>query len=143
MSLLPFCLSGQDNTNQFLFLRMRLKGQEISLVESSVVKGVLKPQRDSEQTERLVVALESDSEETQWSLTIADPGVRRLEYEDPEKPGTIRSKLVRIEDVEIVVRAPQLPGVRKVAVYRKENGNQLGKGKKLLARVTLPPQTIK
>ena len=134
---------GQDTTNQFLFLRLRLKAGEITLVDSSLVNGTLKPQRDSEELESLVVSLEATTGEERWSLAIADPSLQRLEYEDPDQPGTLRSKSVKVDDVEFVVRAPLTPGVRQVAVFRKEKTAERANAKRLLARTPLPAQAIK
>ena len=144
---LSLCVSvsvwGQDGTNQFLFLRLRLKAGEITLVDSSLVNGTLKPQRNSEELESLVVSLEATTGEERWSLAIADPSLQRLEYEDPDQPGSLRSKLVKVDDVEFVVRAPLKPGVRQVAVFRKEKTGQQANEKRLLARMALPAQAIK
>jgi hypothetical protein len=107
------------------------------------VKGTLKPQRDSDEPESLVVSLEAAIGEERWKLSIADPSLQRLEYEDPDQPGTLRSKSVKVDDVEFVVRAPLTAGVRQVVVSRKEKTGQQLNQKRLLARIPLPAQAIK
>lgn len=147
--LVPVRAQAQEETNQFLLLRLRLKSGEVSLIEGRVVSGTLKPQRDAEDTEALVVSLEAGPGEGRWSIAIADPSRQRYEYEDPDRPGAIRSKTVQIDDVEFIVRAPLVPGVRQVAVHRKEQTaqqsrpGQLTIERQLIARLPLPPEAIK
>ena len=145
----PVRAVAQDETNQFLFLRLRLKAGEITLIEGRIVSGTLKPQRDTAEAEGLVVSLESSPGEERWSLAIADPSQQRYEYEDPDRPGEIRSKTVQHDDVEFIVRAPLKAGVRHVAVHRKEQTAQQSKPsqtaevKRLIARLPLPPEVTK
>ena len=122
---------------------------EVSLIEGRVVSGTLKPQRDAEEAEALVVSLEAGTGEGRWSIAIADPSRQRYEYEDPDRPGALRSKTVQLDDVEFIVRAPLMPGVRQVAVLRKEQTARQGSPgqvtieRRLIARLPLPPATIK
>jgi hypothetical protein len=102
-----------------------------------------KPQRDSQELESLVVSLEATTGEERWSLAIADPSLQRLEYEDPDQPGRLLSKSVKVDDVEFIVRAPLTAGVRQVAVFRKEKTGQQANQRRLLARMPLPAQAIK
>src|SRR5262245_33663579 len=149
MLLVPVRIWAEGETNQFRFLRLRLQAGKVTLIESSVVPGTLKPQHDAAETEPLVVSLESNSGEVRWSLSIADPSRQRYEYEDPDRPGFIRSKTVQLDDVEFIVRAPLTPGAQHVAVYRKEQtapqakAGQPATEKRLLALIPLPPETSK
>jgi hypothetical protein len=138
-----------DGTNQFLFLTLRLKGGTVTLEKASVVSGTLKPQQDSTDAEPLFVTLEPAEGEARWSLAIDDPSIQRYEYEDPQQSGVLKSKLVQVDDVEFVVRAPLTPGVRHIAIHRKEKSVQPAKAgalpaaKTLLARIELPKEVTK
>src|SRR5258705_4770786 len=88
------------------------------VVKSAVVSGRLKPQRDPPRPDALQITLEKTEGESAWRLAMDDPSVRRYEYEDPQQPGVIRSKEVKVNDIEFIVRAPLVAGVRHLAVYR-------------------------
>jgi hypothetical protein len=142
---LILCLSlrAAEEDEKFLFLTLRYKDGAITLVKSAVVSGTLKPQRNSARPDALQIHLEKTEGESAWSLVMDDPSVRRYEYEDPDQPGVIRSKEVRVNDTEFIIRAPLLPGVRHLAVYRQEPPAPGAKApatpsKKLLVRHTLP-----
>jgi hypothetical protein len=146
----PGSLIADDSTNQFLFLTLRLKDGTVTLEKAQKVSGRLKSQLDSTDAEPLLISLEKTSGEESWSVTIADPSIERLEYEDPDQPGALKSKVVQLDDVEFVVRAPLIVGVRQLAVYRKENkapspgkSSPLNEAKKLLVRVNLPDAVVK
>ena len=136
-------------TNQFLFLTLRLKGGVLTLEQASIVSGTLKPQQDSTEAEPLLVALEESGGVVRWSLAMDDPSVQRHEYEDPQQPGVLKSKLVHFDDIEFVVRAPLTPGVRSIVIHRKEKTvpaatpGAAPAAKKLLARIDLPKEVTK
>lgn len=142
-------VQASDGTNQFLFLTLRLKGGAVTLEKASVVSGTLKPQQDSTDAEPLLVTLEQAEGEARWSLAIDDSSIQRYEYEDPQQPGALKSKLVQVDDVEFIVRAPLTPGVRHIAIYRKEKSIQPATAgesppaKRLLARIELPKEVTK
>jgi hypothetical protein len=108
-----------EGTNQFLFLTLRLKDDAFTLESASVVSGTLKPQQDSTDAEPLLITLEQGEGETRWSLMIDDPSVQRYEQESTKQPGLLEAKLVKVDDVEFIVRAPLTRGIRSIAIYRK------------------------
>jgi hypothetical protein len=137
-----------DTTNQFLFLTLRLKNGTVTLEKAQTVAGTLKPQLNSTDERPLLITLEQTKDIAQWSLAIEDPSVQRLEYEDPEHPGMLKSKLVVIEDIEFIVRTPLITGVRHLAVHRKTTQITQAVGNSsvtnsLLARIELPQAVTK
>lgn len=146
--VLGLSLSAAEEDGKFLFLTLRYKDGVITVMKSAVVSGTLKPQRDSTKPDALQITLEKTEGESAWSVAMDDPSVRRYEYEDPQQPGVIRSKEVKRNDLEFIVRAPLLAGVRHLAVYRQEPPAPGAKPaaapvKKLLARHTLPPEVTR
>jgi hypothetical protein len=134
-----------EEEGKFLFLTLRLKDGVVTVVKSAVVSGTLKPQRNSTKSDALHIQLEKNEGESAWSVAIDDPSVQRHEYEDPQQPGGIRSKEVKLADVEFIVRAPLLTDVRHLAVYRNEPPASGAKAsavavKKLLVRHALPKE---
>lgn len=147
---LVLCLSlrAADEDEKFLFLTLRCKDGVITVVKSTVISGALKSQRDSAKPDALHITLERTAGESAWSVAIDDPSVRRYEYEDPQQPGVIRSKEVKVNDIEFIVRAPLVAGVRHLAVYRREPPAPGAKApaapaKKLLVRHTLPKEVTR
>ena len=145
---LCLCLRGAEADGKFLFLTLRYKDGDITLVKSALVSGTLKPRRNSTRPDALQIVLEKAEGQSAWSLAIDDPSVRRYEYEDPERPGVIRSKEVKVNDVEFIVRAPLVTDVRHLAVYRQEPPAPGAKApaapvKKLLVRHSLPREVTR
>jgi hypothetical protein len=142
-------LQAAETTNQFLFLTLRLKGGIVTLEKASVVSGTLKPQQDSTDAEPLLVTLEQADGVERWSFAMDDPSIQRYEYEDPQHPGSLKLKLVPVDDIEFIARVPLSVGVRRMAVYRKQKSTQPAKAgasaatKRLLARIELPREVTK
>ena len=145
--LLPLGAQASD-TNQFLFLTLRLKGGVVTLEKAQIVKGTLKPQLNSTEEKPLLITLEQTKGIAEWSLTMDDPSIQRLEYEDPEHPGTLKTKLETVDDIEFIVRTPLITGVRHLAIERKATQTQRPAGSagvtnSLLARIELPKAVTK
>lgn len=142
-ALLPLRIRATEETNQFLFLTLRVKDGVVTLDQAKVVKGALKPQADSRDAERLQLSLEHADGRVAWNLEIDDPSVQRYEYEDPEHPGQLKSKLVRVDDVQFIVRTPLQVGVCRIAIHRIRKGAERAPPgasvaeKNLLARIDL------
>lgn len=137
-----------DDTNQFLFLTLRLKAGAVTLEKAQVVTGTLKPQSDSTEEKPLLISLEQNTGIAQWSLTMDDPAVQRLEYEDPQQPGVLKTKWLTTDDTEFIVRTPLITGVRHLAIHRKSPPAKLTLGSSaatnsLLARIELPQNVTK
>jgi hypothetical protein len=66
-----------------------------------------------------------------------------LEYEDPDNPGVIKSKIVPVANTEFVVRAPFYKQARSVAVFREGpasagSANAPATAQTLVLRASLP-----
>jgi len=147
---LMLCLSSPaaDEEGKFLFLTLRFKDGVVTVVKSTLVNGTLKPQRDSKKTDAFHISLGKTEGESIWSVAIDDPSVCRYEYEDPQAPGTIRVKEVKLDDVEFIVRVPLIDGVRQLEVYRHESPASGAKQpttpvKKLLLQHKLPQEVTR
>ena len=138
-----------EATNQFLFLTLRLKGRVVTLEKAAIVSGTLKPQVNSTDAEPLFVTLEQAEGAESWSLAMNDPSIQRYEYEDPQQPGVLKSKIVQVDDIEFIVRTPMTPGVRRIAIHHMDKSAKAASpgaapaAKKLLARIDLPKEVTK
>lgn len=140
--------AGQSDTNQFLFLTLRLKAGVVTLEKAEIVAGTLKPQQNSTDEQPLLIALEQTKGIAQWSLKMDDPSVQRLEYEDPQQPGVLKTKLLATDDIEFIVRTPLITGVRHLAIHRQAARSKLiaadsSATNSLLARIELPQAVTK
>ena len=135
--------TGSVVEEKFPLLTLRFKDGELLPVNSKVVAGALKPQRNSTKPNNLLVQLEDAAGLRIWSLTLDDPAVQRYEYEDPDEPGRIRFTEARSDDVDFLVRVPLDVRARQVAVFRRERAAAAGTNEasvvsRLLLRQPIP-----
>jgi hypothetical protein len=106
----------QELPPQICFLHLSLESNQVSLVSATVAPGKLKvfPAQDA------VLGLEVATAAGQvlWTNRVADPSFRHLEYEDPDHPGQILSKEVRLTNTEFTVRIPVMRDAHHVNFYR-------------------------
>src|SRR5262245_34470664 len=136
--------------DQIIFLHLRMKDGTLTLVRSATVPGVLKSRRSADKKAPLQLEVETAKGASLWSETMSDPTVRRYEYEDPDNPGLIKSKVVQLNEVEFTVRVPFKKEARRLSFYRVSQpaakGNRLiapdvkssKPAKELIARIDLP-----
>ena len=145
----PLAFGQAKETDKILFLHLRMKDGVITLAKSATVPGTLKPQRRSEKPGAFQFEIETAAGVSLWNGAMDDPSIRRYEYEDPENPGAIKTKVVRFAEVEFVVRVPVLKDAHQFSIYRLEAtpakapgapaAEQVKMARSLLARIALPP----
>jgi hypothetical protein len=118
------CLAGEwaavAQTNQqpsILFLHLVVTNQAISLVDSNLRPGVLKPGLEADST-GLFYELVSEAGATLWKGSMADPSVRHLEYEDPANPGKLQRKSVKLDKAEFTLRVPFHQSARRINFFK-------------------------
>ena len=127
---------------QILFLHLKLKNQQVSLVKTVTRPGVLKRARDGAADE-LHYELLTDTGESRWKAAVADPTIRHLEYEDPPGSGNLKRKLLFLAEAEFTVRVPVVAKARRVEFYKLELSTPDANGeqhhvKKTVGSVPLP-----
>jgi hypothetical protein len=126
---------------QILFLHLMVTNQAVSLVDSNLRPGVLKPDLEADAT-GLFYELVSESGATLWKGSRADPLVRHLEYEDPANPGKLLHKSVQLDSVEITIRIPFHPSARRINFFKQAPGGpravQQAVSQISLGSITLP-----
>jgi hypothetical protein len=103
---------------RILFLHLRVANGVFTVLSATNAPGILKARRDVAPARAYRIALEDAAGQVRWIQRLADPTVQRFEYEDPDQPGKLRVKEVRLPEAEFLVRVPDLPGRRRLAVYR-------------------------
>ncbi len=126
----------QTNTQpQILFLHLMLTNQVVSLVDSSLRPGMLKPGLEADST-GLFYELVSEAGATLWKGSMADPSVRLLEYEDPANPGKLQRKRVPLEKAEFTLRVPFHQVARRITFFKLAS-NGPGAAQQEVSRISL------
>lgn len=107
---------GQDE--QILFLHLKITNDVVSLVESTAVPGHLKIPIAAEKQGELCLELTSTNGVPIWTDVMPDPLVRRYEYEDPDHPGQLKVKEVKLDQAEFTIRVPGRKEAKRLNIYR-------------------------
>jgi len=138
-----------SDKDQIVFLHLKLKGQEVTLVDSSVRPGRYKTVSTPDKKGVFYLELVSTNGTTIWSDVMADPAFRRHEYEDPDHPGSILVKEVALPEAEFTVRVPFHKTARKLKLFRLDKlSNRVeaalpGRRKQGLGSVAVPALEMK
>jgi len=101
-----------------VFLHLKLSHGTLTLLSQAVRSGSVKPSRGAQQYAAWTYDLLSSSGEVLWSGAMHDPSLKRYEYEDPARPGTLKSKQVLLDEVEFSVKVPDITGGSRLQFYR-------------------------
>ena len=141
------CLAGawaaEAQTNQqpqILFLHLVVTNQAVSLVDSNLRPGVLKPGLEADSTS-LFYELVSEAGATLWKGSMADPSVRHLEYEDPANPGKLQRKSVQLDKAEFTLRVPFHQAAQRINFFKLPSGAP-GTARQEVARISLGSITL-
>jgi hypothetical protein len=118
--LLAGARAAEAQTNpqpHILFLHLKVTNQAVSLVDSNLRPGVLKPGREADST-GLFYELVSEAGTTIWKGSMADPNLRHLEYEDPANPGKLQRKRVQLDEAEFTLRVPFHQAARRINFFK-------------------------
>ena len=149
LGLLSFSLfAGEKEEERILFLHLKIKDNVVSLVKASSRPGVLKKHPPKE---GLTLELVSPEGTPVWTAGVEDPGVQRFEYEDPDRPGQLLTKIVELPETEFTVRVPWKKGAQRLSVYRHERAPAAAKApgapaqavRRHLGQVELPAEETK
>jgi hypothetical protein len=117
-----FCsgpLQAEESGNAgIVFLRMYIDRDSISLIESIVVPGAFKQPRAGSISRDMYYEVESKDGTVVTSGTVDDPLVRRVEYEDPDNPGTLKSKVIELSEADFVLRLNYSDDIEFVSFYK-------------------------
>src|SRR5262245_16354682 len=102
-AILAACWCQAEETDQILFLHLRLKEDAITLLSSSVQPGRLKTPFAPDKKGEIYLELISTNSTVLWSDVMADPTVQRLEFEDPDRPGTFKTQQITVAEAEFTV----------------------------------------
>ena len=113
-------LAQQKVDQKIVFLSLRFKDNNIILQKTSMKPGTLKQQRITERRSGIRYKVVSASGATLWQTTIDDPMIQRFEYEDPGHAGQLKTKIVKLNDVEFSIRFPYDERIHHITFNRVE-----------------------
>ena len=102
---------------QILFLHLVITNQTVSLVDSNLRPGLLKPTPEADST-GLFYEQVSEAGAMLCKGSMADPSVHHLEFENPAKPGGLQRKTVQLDKVEFTLRVPFHAAARRVNFFK-------------------------
>jgi hypothetical protein len=109
--------------SDIIFLHLRIDAGGVSLVDSRTVPGRLKTPRSDQPRGGLVYEVVTGQSDVLYANGIDDPLTLKFDYEDPDQPGRLRSKVIRLEQTEFTVRVPAIPEATNVNFYRVERAS--------------------
>jgi hypothetical protein len=107
----------RKHDSKIVFLQLRMKEGQITLVNTTIRPGYLKPQRTTGAKGDILYDLTNMSGVSLWQGVRDNPSRRRLEYEDPDNPGKILSKIINQNNVDFTVRIPYNPDIKSISFY--------------------------
>jgi hypothetical protein len=132
----------QESSPQICFLHLKLVSNQVSLVSASISPGTLK--RFSEHRPALDLEVATSAGQVLWTNNVADPSIRRLEYEDPDHPREIISKEVQLTNTEFTVRVPLFRDAHHVNFYLSQPpaGTNAAEASPAVANVSAPQRKV-
>lgn len=140
--LLMFCSgplqAGKSINSEIIFLQLHIDKDSISLIKSVVVPGAIKQPRVGSISKDIYYEVESKTGSVITSGTVDNPLIRRVEYEDPDNPGTLKTKVIELSEADFVLRLNYSDDIEAVSFYKlTSNRNDPGEkpSRELLSRV--------
>ncbi len=135
--------AGEKNQSKILFLQIKIKDNSLILIKKDIRPGVLKQIPHSPDSDFLFYQVFSSSGALLWKGGIKDPSVVRYEYEDPDQPGKLKVKEIRLDEAEFTLRIPYNPEFQRIEFYKSVPSNDNKKqsvDRKSLGTIKLQPQ---
>ncbi|MGA2800861.1 MAG: hypothetical protein ABSE97_00590 [Verrucomicrobiota bacterium] len=109
----------ETQDEKILFLHLKITNNVISVVESTAVPGHLKvPIAAEKQGDLYLELISTNSSVPIWTDVMSDPLVHRYEYEDPDHPGQLKVKEVKVDQADFTIRIPGRKEAKQLNIYR-------------------------
>ena len=110
--------AGEKNQSKILFLQFKIKDNSITLVKTTIKPGVAKQPASVVDKNSLYYQFFSPSGASLGKGSMKDPLIQHFEYEDPDHPGQIKRKEVRLEETEFTLRVPYNPKLQEIEFFK-------------------------
>ena len=105
-------------TTRIAFLQLHIDSSGVRLEGATVVEGAIKQPRGESHRAGIFYEVVLKDRTVLTSDVVADPLIRRFEYEDPDQPGRLRSKIVELDEAVFTIRIPYQDAVAQVVISR-------------------------
>lgn len=112
--------SPDSPAEQIAFLHLKVNANGITLLDQILAEGALKRPKSVTGSFGLGVRVLDERGASLFEEVVENPLVKRYEYEDPDNPGQIKSKLVFLDEAEFWVRIPLTSGSNRIE-FRQED----------------------
>jgi len=127
---------------RMIFLHCKMKGGTITLLNTTTGRGHVKSAGAAVNRMAMTCEVHSNSGALLWMDATNNPMKKRLEYEDPERPGMLKAKVVDLAEAEFTLRIPVVEGAAEVLLYAPAENVPGKKGatlsRKMLGRLRWP-----
>jgi hypothetical protein len=118
IGLIPLQTIRVHAQDKILFLRFRMRDDSITIVQSNIRAGFLKPIIDAGKAGGIEYQCRSSVGSLISRGIIDDPSSRRYEFEDPDQPGRLKVKVVSFNDVKFTLRIRFEKEISRIEFYR-------------------------
>jgi len=123
--LSALALAGNES-GKIAFLTFKFDGEKVTLVNSRIVDGAFKEKVKDFKTGDLRYEVVGADKTTIIQNSIGNPLIKKLEYEDPDNPGQLVSKIVTLPEAVFTVRIDYSQNTDYIRFY--QNGKSPAKG---------------
>lgn len=111
--------------DKIVFLKFRIDSNSIVLTKTTLADGKLKNSRNNISNKEIYFEVVSKDSRLLSSGNIENPLVKKLEYENPDKPGELLHKIVNLESAEFTVRINYNNQIDRINFYRAQYDKDL------------------
>ena len=109
--------SSINNESKILFLTLHINNNNISLIDSKVYSGYLKkPRIESVSIGLYYEVISSDNKIVETGFS-ENPLIKHFEYEDPDRPGQIVHKIVKLQSTDFMLRIRYNENINHIKYY--------------------------
>jgi len=136
-------LVAQGN-QRMIFLHCQMEGTKITLLHSRIAKGYAKATGVTQDGLGITYEVRSNNGALLWKDAMSNPIRKRFEYEDPDRPGKLKVKIVDLPQAEFTIRVPLFDDGAEILFFAPgENTvkNEVPSNRKMFARLRLPERS--
>lgn len=100
------------------FLTLQVTTDTVTLISWQSVPGKLKRLRHQRETSGLLYEATAAGGEVLWQGSLPNPLIQRFEYEDPDNPGVLKSKLITRDSATVVIRLPADLAAQRISFWK-------------------------
>lgn len=108
----------EPDSPQIVFLHLRATETGFELLDAQSAPGLLRVPHYESKLAGLHFEVRGRAQQVLFQDVCPEPTIRRLEYEDPDRPGHILTKQVAASNTEFTIRVPYFADAQTIRFYR-------------------------